>query len=383
MSRKNIQNSENNTISGIAPRLNTVILFLFLLFISTLYASPLLSAQSSDDPELTETENSLPESTGQFASDIEEEEISEKIEDSPEAEDSEDQSNWVDDYYDKTNIYIHNMVFKADDFLGEEQEEDLPTLTRSRFNFAIDAKIEDNNGRQFSMDLDFRADIKLPKTKERFGLFINTSAPDELPGEDPDDVQNPLLVGLELISAFRRFPYLSSVAGVRVNRSPAFFTGITFKPHFEWETFHVIPQQKVFWFSDETGLGGLTSLRLDWLAREDLLLRSLSAARYNEATEGIEWEQTFMIGFSTKGTFKDLDRGHGIKFSVFGHKTGSTGIIDYYRIAYIYRRNIYKKWLFIQGGPEARFRNEDDWEIAPGFRIGLDVLFWTPEDIDA
>ncbi len=363
-------------------QLKTLILLPFIFFISILYTSPLFSTSVNDDLSLTETENLLSESIDSAIIDTEHDEISDKIEESLESEDPDSQQNWMDSVYDATNDAIHSFVFQADDFLGEEQEEDLPTLRRSRFNLAINTKFEEKGGLQFGVDLDFRADIKLPKTKGRFGLFISTSEPDELPGEDPDEVENPLLIGLELISAFRRFPYLNSYAGVRVNLSPAYFAGMVFRPHFEWDNFHIIPTQKGFWFSDETGLGGLTSLRLDWLPREKLLLRSFSAARYTEATEGIEWEQSFLIGFSTKGTFKNLDRGHGIKFSVFGHKTG-TGIVDTYRISYIYRRNIYKKWLFMQAGPEVNFYNRDDWDATPGFRFGVDVLFWAPEDIGA
>lgn len=341
----------------------------------------MVPAQPLDPSTVTETDNSSSEASGQLCKDSVDDEMSDNTGGSVEGEDPGAQSDWVDDYYETANSVIHNFVFQADDFLGDEQEEDLPTLRRSRFNFAIDTKIEEKGGLQFDIDLDIRADIKLPKTKGRFGLFISTSAPDELPGEDPDEVTNPLLLGVEFISAFNRIPYLRSYAGVRTNLSPAVFAGMGFRPHFEWDTFHIIPQQKVFWFSDEAGQGGLTSLRLDWLPRDNLLLRSLSAARYSESTEGIEWEKTFLIGFSTKGSFKNLDRGHGIKFSIFGHKTG-TGIIDTYRISYIYRRNIHKKWLFMQLGPEVNFYNEEAWDATPGFRIGFDVLFWTPEDID-
>lgn len=112
------------------------------------------------------------------------------------------------------------------------------------------------------------------------------------------------------------------------------------------------------------------------------MLRSLSAARYSDETLGIEWEQSFLFGFSPRGNLKGLDTGHAVKLSAFGHKTGS-GIVDYYRVYYTYRRNIYKQWLFIQLGPEARWRNDDDWNIAPGFRLGFDMLFWVSEDLDS
>ena len=362
-------------------QLKTLLLFSLIFCISILYSPPLFSESLTDDPASTGSKKVMSDLADTPATGAENDEISGTTVEAFEAKDPDSPESWVDDYYDKTNDMIHGLLFQADDFLGEEQEEDLPGLKSSRFNLAFDTKTEEKDGFKFSVDLDFRADIKLPRTKERFGLFFNTSAPDELPDEDPDNVQNPLLVGIEFISAFRRIPYLNSVAGVRVNRSPAVFAGIIFRPHFQGENFHIIPQQKVFWFSDDTGLGGVTSLRLDWLPEEILLLRSMSAAKYNEASLGIEWEQTFLVGFSTKGTFKNLDRGHGIKFSIFGHKTG-TGVIDKYRIAYIYRRNIFKKWLFMQTGPEVSFYKKDDWDAVPGIRFGLDVLFWTPEDID-
>jgi len=380
MSGKQILYSQRQSAGTIFPLIK---MFVFCLFFSVAinYTLPLCQAQAYDKA-LTETEELAAESIDKTFIENKNDDISDETEDASGnlRETFDPEYSWVDDYYDKTNIYVHGFVFKADDFLGDEQLEDLPTLKRSRFNLAIDTKFEDREGLKFNFDLDFRADIKLPKTRERLGIFVNTSNLDELPGEDPGDVENSVLLGLEAVSLFKQIPFVNFYGGVRVSLNPAVFTGVNIQPHFTWVNFQIIPQQKVFWFSNDTGLGGLTALRMEWKPKDGFLLRSLSAARYSDETLGIEWEQSFLFGFSPRGSLKNLDTGHAIKLSAFGHKTGS-GIVDYYRIYYLYRRNIFKKWLFIQLGPEARFRNEDDWKISPGFRIGFDMLFWLPEDL--
>lgn len=362
--------------------LSKLFVFCLFLFVSVSFFPTFCMAQPSD-AALTKTEESITETTDQPSMEYENDSISAEIEGPLEnsGEDADSEYVWFDDFYYKTNSYFHGFAFKADDYLGDEQLEDLPTLKRSRFNFAFEIKIEDDDGPKLNLDLDFRADIKLPKTRKRLGVFVNTSLPDELPNEDPDDVENPVLVGLEGLALFKQIPFVNFYSGIKISLNPAFFVGMNIQPHFTLDNFQIIPQQKAFWFNDETGLGGLTALRLEWRPRDAFLFRSVSAARYSDETLGIEWEQSFLFGFSPRGNLKNLDAGHAVKLSVFGHKTGS-GIIDYYRIYYLYRRNIYKKWLFIQLGPEARFQNEDDWKIAPGFRIGFDMLFWLSEDLE-
>jgi hypothetical protein len=42
----------------------------------------------------------------------------------------------------------------------------------------------------------------------------------------------------------------------------------------------------------------------------------------------------------------------------------------------VYRRPLYKEWMFLELMPGVEFDREDDWEQNVSFRVGFDALFW-------
>ena len=68
-------------------------------------------------------------------------------------------------------------------------------------------------------------------------------------------------------------------------------------------------------------------------------------------------------------------RGYGISYNIQGLLDDGDRI-ERHRIQFLYRRPIYKRWLYLDIVPEIEWRNDNSWEPVPTFIIGFDALFW-------
>ena len=285
----------------------------------------------------------------------------------------------LDSVHRMTGLFLRGAVDRVDSFFAGGVEADVIPSRPSRFLIGIDTVIEDDDDLQYNVDLELEADVHLPLTDRRLGLFLHSSLPDELPGEDPDDTEGALVAGLRRTLGLRRLPYLDFSAGLKVRTPPVGVLNIRTQREFTPGRWKIVPPWRGFWLSDD-GFGELQSLRIDRWTKKNLLLRSNSAAKWTEESDGVEWEQSFLLALCRRGTFRNLDRGTGVRYQVFGHKSGS-GVVDKHRVSLIYRRAVWRPWLYVRMGPEIAWENEDGWGSVPAFRIGVDALLWAQEDL--
>ncbi|MBC2714771.1 MAG: hypothetical protein HF978_05610 [Desulfobacteraceae bacterium] len=366
--------------SSILPKLYITTGIVMFIFCSGCFCFiPLSSADSSIENTTAISENSTKtDSDSQDTISTQEIKINENIFAGEKADDNatdkttgEDK---LDSFYDQTTVLFRGAVYKTDMFLSASNEDDIYPLNSSRFNVTTGLKIEDNNGTPLKLDFNISADINLPKTEDRLGIFLETTAPEALPGRNPDEVDDALYVGLRSTLGPRKIPFGSVRVGVKARIPPVLYTELLFRKKVSRGRLHIVPQIKGFWLSDD-GFGQITSVVFEWWPDDAFVTSSLTAAKWGDVTTGVEWEQSFRIGYKIGKEFKQHPQSVWGKCSVFGYKTG-TGIIDKYRLSLEHRRLIYRQWLFFYLGPELEYRNESDWEPIPALRFGFDMLFW-------
>ena len=149
---------------------------------------------------------------------------------------------------------------------------------------------------------------------------------------------------------------------------------------------HVKPRIEGFYITDE-GFGETCSLAFHrWMGgRRRGLFRSVSSETWSEDTYGVEWRQTVALVRVLSSLEKrtedhvishhDTGRGVGLRYTIYGHKSGS-GIIDRHRFSLAYRRPLYSDWVFLEISPEVNWKNSHDWDTVPSLRVGVDALFW-------
>lgn len=266
---------------------------------------------------------------------------------------------------------------RVDLYFSGDEEHTPPPPGASRLRLGVDVVVEADDGARTEFDFDVGIDLALPRTGRRIGLFIRSSEPDEMADERPDDTDNSLMVGLHAPIQHRKKPLLDFSVGAKFDGGPSVFGAAQLRREFQAGRVTVTPTLRGFWQSDD-GFGEVQSVRISRRGDQGLLLQSISSARWTETSEGLEWSQSFLAAMAAQGTFRGTDRGYGIKGQIFGHKDGE-GVVDEYRLALIYRFPVWRRWLFIRMGPEVSWSNDNEWDTVPGFRIGLDALFWQVE----
>ena len=274
---------------------------------------------------------------------------------------------------------VQSRISQVDSFFVERPEDALP-VPNSRFGAKLLIKVSHDSGIKTELDPDFSADIEIPNIERRLKLYIENSALDDLPGTDPLDRDREILIGVRDHSQKKR-DYLSFGGGIKWRWPPVLYGEAEAGHKFTRENSSIYPRQKAFWYSDD-GFGEMTSLQMDWLVAPKLGARSVTAAKWTETSDGVEWEQSLMWGYFIQGDYRDQHQVFGSRISTFGHKS-STWMMDKYRLRFLYRFPIYKRWIYIEIHPELEYeRDEDtgDWDFTPSIGLSTEFLFWGTEE---
>lgn len=281
-------------------------------------------------------------------------------------------------------LQVH--VRRADTLMNRDDQDFLATPPA---RFWISPSIEmrhDDSGYDVSLNPDFDAEVAVPNLERRLHVFITRARSDTLPGADYFEKGKQTQVGVRTI--WDRLD-LHASTGIRVKWRPELFARLEWRKRWTRELWVVVPRQRFFW-ELEDGLGTLTSLTIHrWCGpSRDIFIQSVSAARYTTlSTDGIEWEQTFKIGrvkeaMEDKWHWQkvlgenDIAQGHTLRFSTFGRIDSSNDRIERYRLAYVYRRPVYKQWIYLNVAPGLEWAVQSDWDTVPVLLVGLDMLFW-------
>ncbi len=311
---------------------------------------------------------------------------SDAIEEKPATFDS--WSHRLDYIHNNFHNIMQNRTDSTDIFLAGDIEP-VGELSLSRFRVGIYIESEVDKGFSLKFDPDFEAEISLPNTEKRWDIFITGRAVDELPDTNPSEREDGISAGVR--RDYKNFPF-DLDAGIRLRWLPEAFVALKWKTVWKPGNWRIIPSQKFYYETDE-GLGELTALSTYYQYGKEKrgTFSTASAARLSEDTDGLEWSQSIRLGHIGKTIEKrrlnktvrreDTARGVGMKVAAYGHVNDETGVIDRYRVTLLYRRPLYKKWIYLEIMPEVQWDNDDEWATEYVLRFGFDMLFWGTADM--
>ncbi len=285
---------------------------------------------------------------------------------------------WVD----RTHSLVERNLFDAavwfDDFFGDKRIV-VSEWPESYMRWVNDLRWDEEEG--FSARSRIRASLRLPRLKKRWRLLISGETrgdPNALTQEDPGnpglDVGSRVRTGsTELVYDILRTPRstLDAGAGVRVKIPPDAFVRTRFQ-HERPIAFKILGRftATAFWDARD-GFGESNQLDLErWLA-VPTLLRWSNSFNISEITNGWEWatELSLLHKISPKSA---------VTFA--GGASGSTRpawIAQNYRVLTRYRRNVFRKWLFLEGEPDVHWPRKEDGSRKPvwGGTLRVEILF--------
>jgi hypothetical protein len=285
---------------------------------------------------------------------------------------------WVDRTHSRVERDLFDTVLWFDRFFGDERV-DVAERPESFLRWMNDLRWDEEE--HFSFRSTVRASLRLPRLKKRWRLVISGETRGDPNAITPEDPGNPGLdVGsrvrsgsTELVYDILRTPRstFDVGAGVRVKIPPDAFVRTRFQ--------HARPvapntlgrfTATAFWDARD-GLGESNQVDLErWLAPPTLL----------------RWSNTFSIAEKIPGwtwgtdlsLLQKLSPKSAITFA--GGVSGSTRpawIAQNYRILARYRRNVYRKWLFLEGEPDIHWPRKEDGSRKPvwGATLRAEIVF--------
>lgn len=282
-------------------------------------------------------------------------------------------------------IILNAQTYRADTLFLADGVTPVKEPPRTQLRLGIYVEAKDDEGFEAKFDPDFEVDVSLPNLEHTWKIFVQSAENDELPGVDATERDRGAQVGVRRqLEGYN----INLDAGVRATWLPEAFAKAEWRPDY-WvaEKWRISPRQRVYVESDD-GFGEVTQFQLlRWFgATKQGIFQTVSAAKWTEKSDGVEWEQSVKIGRAigllkeqkrgqTNVKSEDATRGYGARYSVFGHDDGNF-VIDRHRFTLLYRFPIHKDWIFMDILPEVEWKDEDDWDIGPGIRVGFDALFW-------
>lgn len=217
----------------------------------------------------------------------------------------------------------------------------------------------------------FATRFALPRLEKKLHVYIDNLQRDALPGRQeqkaerqPDDINAG--VGIDLL---RRMADLVSVdGGVSFDPMPKAFAELQFRHYFLEDPWKGVFTERLYWKS-RTGFGEITSV--DFIRRfgSNRLVRSNSAGKWAENTDGLEMSQSLSLDKFTHFLGAKLTPAVGVS----GHTTVNETMVDSYALWITWRRWFIKRWLYINLSPEIDYPRRNDFEFTPSIWIAFDV----------
>jgi hypothetical protein len=199
----------------------------------------------------------------------------------------------------------------------------------------------------------FRARVRLPQLSERFDAFVGKVDPEEYVTELRDDFDtlprqfaraqdDAVLFGLGYGKPGRRGGHFDAGVGAKLGWPLEPYAKGTYRYARPFLDRNLLRLRETIFWEEQEHFGVTTRVDLERLLAEDYLLRWTSSGTLSEKTEGVRW-------YSSLTLYHSLGNGRAFAYQggISGESDREVEIVDY-GLRVIFRRRIYREWLFLE-----------------------------------
>jgi hypothetical protein len=256
---------------------------------------------------------------------------------------------WIDRM--QASLYRRMCLVAAgfDGFFGNARFDDVYEATYGSVSVGTTWDQRD----QLDPSIRFRVNMKLPQFNDRFNGFIGRLDPEEYVTDLRDDFDSlprqfgradddAVLLGLGYRQPGPGGGRFDTSVGAKLDLPPEAYVKGTYRldqPFLERNLLRL--NETVFW-RDGEGFGFTSRIDLERLLAEGFLLRWTGLGTISQETEGVQW-------FSNVTLYQNLGRGRALAYQVGGSgETDHEVDIADYGLRVIYRRKVFREWLFLE-----------------------------------
>jgi len=259
------------------------------------------------------------------------------------------------------NIANHIDTFFADERIDEESQ-------TSHLHIRLGAKLADGGHSEFKQRV--KMNLELPRAERRLQIVLDSLFEDDDADEIVtfDDDADATVLGLRYVFSKASRNRFQTRVGLRFRPEPDPNIKIRWSSLFPLGKWAFRPTQFLEWESRD-GFGETTRLDLDRKLSEKALFRVRGELTWAETSSGLE----FGNSLSYSRTLSKLS-GFKIALGSEGRIRPSPEISKGY-LKFVYRRAIYKNWLFLQVEPSLDLPEEDNYALCPGIMFYMEGIF--------
>lgn len=277
---------------------------------------------------------------------------------------------WLDSSHGYATDRAQELTQWMDDYFGTPNYEIEQAESLIRLDFITDWDEED----KLNNNIRLRGKLQLPKVSRRLNLVFSGEEGDELdPGLEERKLDDNFGLLYEVSESRRsRFDLTMGITWNRLRPGVRY----RFQDSLgEFSSYRLT--QRVQWESDE-GFYSTSQAEINRALDENTFLRWNNRVVYGEETDGAEW--ITRLSLFQRRESANRKRRLGINF--FGSVNGVTDPESYvknYRLGVLFRRQIYRKFLFLELEPAYNYRQREPdetrkfaWSIALRLQIALE-----------
>lgn len=276
----------------------------------------------------------------------------------------------VDSTHRQLSSSLFSVSNKLDSFFGGERADDLPNNSRFRlllnFNKEESMPYKGKGAVRLNISLietqkKLKVSFKNRYEKEHSGEIEKTS---ELTPEVDTEIKNETVS--EATNDFFHWR-LKLDSGIQLNIPPDPYLRLRALKSWFFGAYELRPNQQIFYYL-KSGAGETTRLDLDRPLSENILLRYENDVTWTDTNDKF----IFFTGPILFHKFGDI-RGISYSAKIVGESKSSWHVNDY-RFEVSYRREILRRWFFLDVNPYIHFPKERKWESTLGFNLRFELV---------
>jgi len=286
------------------------------------------------------------------------------------ADPNEAEISWVDSSHSYATERAQALTEWMDNYFGEPNYELESAESLIRIDFTSDWDEEDGTNNNVRL----RGKLQLPKISKRLNIVFSDESGDELdPGEEQRKLDDNF--GLLYRVAEDKHSRFDLTMGITWNRVRP---GVRYRYQGALSDITTYRFTQRLQYDNSDGGYATSQIELNRVLGEDTVLRWNNRAIYGEETDGTEWISRLSL-FERRA---DTRQRRELGINYFGAVNGVTSPDSYvknYRLGILFRRQIYRRYLFFEVEPAYNYRKRDPdekrqfaWSIALRFQIALE-----------